>query len=296
MKLARVLITAAAVCAAAAIPAQAAMAAPEQAAAGQASSQAGFKLPYTDTNQDGWLTLCGVNLKPVTHGSIYAKPFVWRVVSSVPAQEIYWKHGAKESMYVYQPREQTPPGAWSGVLMATPSIFSNRLDPMAQFTPIDQPLSYVTEDIPPMLDHLYEIRLYIGAPGMQEDVLGYPAADIQVIGNTWQLVAGGHSSCTSGKAVSEETITGMPGARGTPTPQAGAAKEGTTSPSKGASGSSTATSGRSGSGGTGSADAADVSHTSIAVPLAAGLGGAAVLIVAGLASAAFWRRRRRALG
>src|SRR5215472_2394739 len=45
----------------------------------------GFHLPYADPNQAGWLTLCGANLKPVTSGSIDAKPFVWRVVSDVPA-------------------------------------------------------------------------------------------------------------------------------------------------------------------------------------------------------------------
>jgi hypothetical protein len=296
MKLARVLITAAAVCAAVAMPAQAALAAPQHDAAAQGRSQADFKLPYTDPNQVGWLTLCGTNLKPVTHGLITTKPFVWRVVSSAPAPKVYWDHGAKAVMYIYQPREQTPSGAWSGTIMATPSLFSNRLHPMAQFTPIDEPLTQMTESFPPIYDHLYEIRLYEGAPGMSEDVLGYPAADIQVIGNTWRLVAGGHASCTSGKAVSEEAITGMPGARGTPKAQAGAAEEGSASPSAGASGSSTSTSGGSGTGRTGSTDAADVSHTSSAVPIAAGLGGVAVLILALLASAAFWRRRRRITG
>ena len=184
MKIARLLTAAAAVCVVAAIPAQAAMAAPAHGAARQGSSQAAFKLPYKDPDQAGWLTLCGVNLKPVTHGSITAKPFVWRVVSDVPAPKLYFPKSASAVMYAYQPREQTPSGAWSGTIMSTPSLYSNRLHPMAQFTPIDQPLSYMTLDFPPIWDHLIELRLYLGAPGEMEDESNYAAADIQVIGNT----------------------------------------------------------------------------------------------------------------
>lgn len=301
MKLARLLIATTAVCAAAAMPAQAALAAPAHSTASQAralseaTSKAAFHLPYTDPDQVGWLTLCGVNLKPVTEGNINTKPFVWRVVSNVPALKIYFSHGARAVLYAYQPREQTPAGAWSGTIMATPSAFSNRAHPMAQFTPIDQPLSYMTKAFPPLLDHLIELRLYMGAPGMEEDVNDYAAADIQVIGNTWRLVAGGNASCTSGKAVSEETLSGMPGASGMPEPvKAGAAQSGSAAPSAGANGSNSSNS--TGSGTAGSVDAADAAHTSSAVPVAAGLGAVAVLIIALLAAAGIWRRRRRTTG
>ena len=296
MKLARLLFAATAVCAAAVIPAQAAMAAPAHSAA---TSKASFHLPYTDPNQAGWLTLCGVNLKPVTSGSITTTPFVWRVVSSVTAPKVYFIKGARASLYAYQPRPYTPAGAWSGTIMAAPSLYSNRLHPMAQFTPIDQPLSYMTESFPPIFDHLLQLRLYLSAPDRVADTNNYAAADIQVIGKTWKLVAGGNASCTSGKAISLETVTGMPGASGTPKPHpAGAAREGTSSPAAGSGGSSAGTggSGGSGSGGSGSVDAANAAHTSGLVPVAAGLGAAAVLIVALLASAAIWRRRRRAAG
>jgi hypothetical protein len=295
MKLARLLIATTAVCAAAAIPAQAALAAPAHSTATQAASKAAFHLPYTDPNQVGWLTLCGTNLKPVTSGNINTKPFVWRVVSSVPALKIYFSHGARAVLYAYQPREQTPAGAWSGTIMATPSEFSNRLHPMAQFTPIDQPLSYMTKAFPPLLDHLIELRLYMGAPGMEEDVMDYAAADIQVIGNTWHLVAGGNSSCTSGKVVSEETLVGMPGASGMPKgTKAGAAQSGSASPAAGANGSTSSTS--TGSGTAGSVDAADAAHTSSAVPVVAGLGVVAVVVIGLLAAAGIWRRRRRITG
>ncbi|HUB37384.1 MAG TPA: hypothetical protein VMA72_00885 [Streptosporangiaceae bacterium] len=305
MKIGRLLIAAAAVCAVAVVPVQAATAAPVHGTASQAStrsqasSQAGSHLPYTDPQQAGWLTLCGVNLKPVTQGNINTKPFVWRVVSNVPAPKVYFRKGATAVMYAYQPREQTPAGAWSGSIMATPSYYSNRLHPMAQFTPIDEPLSYMTIAYHPIFDHLIQLRLYLGAPGMEEDESGYAAADLQVIGNTWRLVAGGGASCTSGKAISKETVVGMPGARGKPKPQAGAAKEGTSSPSSssGSGGSSTASSGSgAGGSGTGSSGSFDAAHTSSAGPLVAGLAGAVVIVVALLASAVVWRRRRRIAG
>jgi hypothetical protein len=302
MKIGRLLIAAAVVCAVAAVPAQAAMAAPTHGTASQAttrhqtSSRAGVHLPYTDPDQAGWLTLCGTNLKPVTHGSINTKPFVWRVVSPVPALKAYFIAGAKTQMFAFQPRPYTPAGAWSGVIMAAASLYSNRLHPMAQFTPIDQPLSYMTLQFPPIWDHLIQLRLYLGAPDRTEYTTGYAAADIRVIGNTWTLVEGGHASCTSGKAVSVETVDGMPGASGKPKPQAGAAKQGTPSPSAGAGGTSTAASGSGPGGGSGSADAADATHTSNPVPLAAGLGAAALVVVALLTAASIWRRRRRTAG
>jgi hypothetical protein len=303
MKIARVLTAAAAVCLAAAVPAQAAMAATAQGTASQVrtghqgSSRAGFHLPYTDPNQAGWLTLCGVNLRPVTSGSITTKPFVWRVVSSTAAPKVYFIKGARATLFAYQPRPFTPAGAWSGTIMAPASFYSDRMHPMVQLTPIDQPLSYMTIAYPPIFDHLIQLRLYLSAPNRVADTESYAAADIQVIGKTWTLVAGGNASCTGGQAISLETVTGMPGASGTPKPQAGAAKAGTTSPTSGSSGASTAAAGSGGSstGGSGSVNAADAAHTSSAVPIAAGLGGA-VLIVAVLSSAVIWRRRRRTTG
>jgi hypothetical protein len=293
MKLARVLIVAAAVCAAAAVPAQAAMAAPTHGTVGQAgtrSSQAAFKLPYTDPDQAGWLTLCGTNLKPVTQGSIFTKPFIWRAVSDVPVIPAYWAPGGvKGTLFAFQPRPYTPAGAWSGVIMTAGSLFSNRLFPMAQSTPIDQPLTYMTAQFPTIWDHLIELRLYLGAPDRSPYISNYAAADIQVIGNTWHLVAGGHASCTSGKAVSEEVLVGLKGAAGMPKSGA-AAKPGKTLPAFGLQRNARS------NGGAAGVAVADASHTSSFVPVAAGLGGAAVLIVALVVAGGIWRRRQRAIG
>lgn len=252
----------------------------------------GFHLPYADPNQAGWLTLCGVGLKPVTHGLVTTKPFVWRVVSDVPAPGGYFVKGAKAQMFAYQPRPYTPAGAWSGSVMAAPSYYNNRKHPMAQFTPIDEPLSYMTIAFPPIWDHLIELRLYLGAPNAPEDTRGYAAADIQVKGNTWTLVAGGHSSCTSGQVVSEEVVVGMPGARGTPRPQpSGSASSG--SPAPGSS--------PGGSAGPGTRPGGGVvpvanSHSSGGGAAALTFAIVAVFLAAMVSGGLWWRRRRRVIG
>ena len=186
-----------------------------------AVASAGFHLPYTDPDQAGWLTLCGTNLLPVTQGSITTVPFAWRVVSSVPAPKGYFVKDAKATMFAYQPRPYTPAGAWSGTVMGAASYYSNQAHPMAQFTPIDSPLTQMTKAYPPIWDHLIELRLYLSAPNTPTLTTHYAAADIQVIGLTWRLVAGGNSSCTAGQAVSEEVVVGMPGARAKPKPAPG---------------------------------------------------------------------------
>jgi hypothetical protein len=273
-----------------AIGAAPAMAAQAGTAAPERTTGPEFKLPYRDPNQAGWLTLCGTNLKPVTEGSITAKPFVWRVVSDVRTPSAWWIKGTKAELYAFQPRPYTPPGAWGGVIMAAPSEYTNRLYPMAQMTPIDEPLTYMTEDYPPIWDHLLELRLYLGAPDREQDINDYAAADIQVIGNTWHLVAGGHSSCTAGKVESTEVMDGLPGASGMPKSSSGAAAKTGTSTSTVAgssnSGSNTGSSSR------GATDAASVAHTSGAGPVAAALG-LSVLVVGGLLIAAAVSRRRR---
>ena len=111
--------------------------------------------------------------------------------------------------------------------MGAASYYTSSAHPMAQFTPIDSPLTQMTIAYPPLWDHLIQLRLYLGAPNAPPLTTHYAAADIQVIGKTWRLVAGGHSSCTAGNAVSEEVLTGMPGARGKPAhPEPGAAGPG----------------------------------------------------------------------
>jgi hypothetical protein len=272
-------------------PAQLATASPVRSGASQDAASAGFHVPYTDPDQAGWLTLCNVALKPITHGSITARPFVWRVVSSVAAPKGYFVKGAKAQLFAYQPRPYTPAGAWSGTVLAAPSFYDNPAHPMAQFTPIDTPLTQMTVAFPPIWDHLIELRLYLLGPGLPELDEGYAAADLQITGNTWTLVAGGHSSCTDGSAVSEEVVYGMPGATGTPTDPAGG---GGNSASGSAPTPSAGTNPTSSSGS--SAGQAAAGPGSSSTPVAAVGAGVAVVVIAALVSGGVWWRRRRRAG
>jgi hypothetical protein len=275
-------------------PAGAAVAATSQTSVRQESGRAAFHLPYTDPDQAGWLTLCGTNLKPITHGSITTAPFVWRVVSNVRAPKGWWVKGAKAQMFAYQPRPYTPAGAWSGTIMGGPSYYGDRAHPMAQFTPIDSPLTQMTEAFPPIWDHLIELRLYLGAPGTPEDTLGYAAADIQVVGKTWTLVAGGNSSCTAGRVEAEEVAVNMPGASGKPKASqsvaAGSTNGSSPTPSSGGSGGST------GSPGAASGASSASSQSSAGGEAVAGLAVAVVVIAVVVSGGMWWRRRRRATG
>jgi hypothetical protein len=263
------------------------------AAVRDAGRPAGNTLPYTDPGQAGLLTLCNANLQPITHGNINTKPFIWRAVGNVPAPKDYRVKGEVAVLFGYQPRQYTPAGAWSGLPMAAASVYTNPDTPMAQFTPIDEPLSYLTKFFPPIWDNLVELRMYLGGPGLTEDAQGYAAADLRVTGNTWTMVEGGDASCTSGSAVSDEVSVGLRGASGKPatshtsskdTGQAGSAASGAgsqaDSPSGGQAGSETAATGHSGLGSAGLAAVIGFSALAAALVLASG----------GL----WWRRRRRA--
>lgn len=306
------IVKAAAALAAAAVAAQApvALAVTSRGADAGAAGQRGLHLPYTDPNQAGWLTLCGTNLKPVTGGSIHTKPFVWRVVSNVGAPQGYFVKGAKATMFAYQPRQNTPAGAWSGTVMAAASYYYTRAHPMAQFTPIDAPLTQMTTAYPPRWDHLIELRLYLSGPRIPVLMRGYAAADVQVIGNTWRLVAGGHSSCTAGKVVAVETSVGMPGARSKPKPAPGGSPSAQPSRSPGKSSDpsppgSSRTAGQQGSPGSpgGSTPAADgpgarpsaLSHSSSDRVITGIIAGASAVTIAVLGRL-LWRRQRRATG
>jgi hypothetical protein len=253
---------------------------------------ASFHLPYTDPGQTGLLTLCGPGNQPITHGNINTKPFVWRAVGDVAALPAYRVKGAVAQLFAFQPRPYTPPEAWSGLPMDAASVYSNPAHPMIQSTPIDEPLSYFTKFFPPVWDHLEELRLYLAAPDTPEDTLGFAAADLQINGDTWTMVDGGTTGCTSGTAVSREVTVGLPGARASLKPGVLVANS-SASQATPAAGSHSGAAGTSGKSGTSATAASDPQSNS---------GGAGMLVALSALVAAFaaatvgfwWRRRRRA--
>lgn len=265
----------------------------------------GFKLPYTDPNQAGLLTLCNEKDQPITHGSITTAPFVWRAVSDVPTPRQYRVKGVTATLVAYQPRPYTPAGYWSGTDLTAASVYSNLAHPMVQETPIDVPLTQMTESFPPVWDHLIELRIYLGAPDRSPDVLQYAAADLVISGSTWTMVEGGTSGCTSGTAVSREVLDHMKGASGTPAPaatgDAGATGNTGTDSSPQPSAAAGAGSGTGAGAGSSShpgtalsaAGASDAGDSSYAGGVASGAIGTGVAVVLVLAATAWWRGRRR---
>jgi hypothetical protein len=256
---------------------------------------ASFHLPYTDPGQTGLLTLCGPGNQPITHGNINTKPFVWRAVGDVSALPAYRVKGAVAQLFAFQPRPYTPPEAWSGLPMDAASVYSNPDHPMIQSTPIDEPLSYFTKFFPPVWDHLEELRLYLAAPDTPEDTLGFAAADLQINGDTWTMVDGGTTGCTSGTAVSREVTVGLPGAKASLKPGVLVANSSASQATPAAgSHSGTAAAGTSGKSGTSATAASDPQSNSGGVGMLVAL--SALVAAFAAATVGFWWRRRRRAG
>lgn len=158
--------------------------------------------PYTDRDATGVVGFCDENGRQLTSGRIDARPFVWRVVSSVPAPSGY----TKATLYGFQPRKEHDPGEWSGQQLTASSTFSNPDHPMAQATYGDRALVDFVQAFPPDWDGLVQVRLYFSAPGVPVHSRPYPATSIRVSGDTWQVVGDpGPDHCGSGSATSIET-------------------------------------------------------------------------------------------
>lgn len=162
----------------------------------------GAKVPFTDPNQVGSLTLCNRQGQPVTSGSLLTIPFVWRAVSSARAPAGY----DRATLDVFQPIQYVEPGDWTGYQLTDDAIFSNPAHPMAQATYADAPLIWPDQAMPPYWDGLYQLRMVFSAPNKTPWNSTYPAAVIKVAGNTWTLLQGGRSSCTGGTAESMASL------------------------------------------------------------------------------------------
>ncbi len=256
----------------------------------------GFKVPFTDPNQVGSLTLCNPQEQPITSGSLLTVPFAWRAVSSAHAPAGY----TEALLQMFQPIQHVDPADWTGYQLTDVATFSNPAHPMAQATYHDAPLIWPDHSMPPYWDGLYQLRMVFASPDTQAMTNAYPAAVIKVSGNRWTLVQGGRSSCTDGTAKSvesvllpkSETAVPVPPAKVGPARTTGG-KGGTASPSttEAASGSSTTTAVSSRSASAVPVGTSSNSGGSSAAAIAAGA--IAALVLAGTAALLFFRRRRR---
>jgi hypothetical protein len=170
------------------------------------ASAAASRTPYRDPSATGIIGLCDRAGHQITHGNINTKPFVWRAVSSQAAASPYNEAGRTATLYAYQPRQDVASGDWSGDSLTASARYSNPAHPMAQATGGDESLKDFIGEFRPMWDGLLQLRLFLGAPDQQAYSFTYPATDIKVTGNTWQVVDGGTVACNSGSAESIETI------------------------------------------------------------------------------------------
>lgn len=265
-------------------------------------------VPFTDPNANGYVGLCNESGQPITSGSTLDDPFVWTALSSTPAPAGY-AHG-RATLYVFQPRQNVPPGEWSGQQVTGSSSYTNPNHPMAQATSGDAPLISVDGAFPPQWNGLYQLRMYFTGVNLEPNTQSYPATVIRVSGEKWSVVQGGRVACNSGKAFSSEVSSlNKPSLQ---TPQSVIVTPGTV---RGATSGLSSSSGQGGAGGTqspsqgGSSKGPGQSDGSNALPAtepvgAAGKGGgmsggtiaamaliSAAVLAGGGAGLTLWRRR-----
>jgi hypothetical protein len=161
-------------------------------------------VPFTDPNAHGYIGLCDKNGHQITSGNIGTAPLAVLAVSSAPAPAGYTAGYGKAVVNVYQPREGTEPGEWSGKGLTAGSTFTNTAHPMAEGTGLDPALVDFTSVFIPKWDGLVQLRMYFGAINRPEHTIPYPATVLQVKGNTWTVVDGGTVDCHAGTATSVE--------------------------------------------------------------------------------------------
>jgi hypothetical protein len=288
--------------------------------AGVAAASGTGTVPFTDPKQQGLLTLCNSAGQPMTSGSLSANPFVAQAISSDPAPKAYAK-GGLATLYAYQPIQNVPPGDWSGTQLNAGGYFNHPSHPASVFTVADRTLLSFSQEFAPHWDGLYQLRMMYTAPNLPAYFTNYPAAVVRVSGNTWTMVQGGTTPCSSGGGKSfAQVVLGKKGVRqvarrngvkvgssitqtaatqpAAPSKSGAAAASGSTSPATAVSGgSSTAGSTASGVGSSGSGGglratpAADSSGMSAAAKALIAL--AVVLVIAAVGTAVAMRRRGR---
>ena len=163
-------------------------------------------VPYTDPDAVGYIGLCNQAGQQITGGDIDTAPFAWRAVSSQPAPVSYSGPTRTAILLAYQPLMGLAPSDWSGDELTASARDSNPAAPTAAATSADESLAQYMLEFKPDWDGFLQLRMYLGAANEQQYSVQYPALNIQVTGQTWQVVGGGPVDCNSGAAESIESI------------------------------------------------------------------------------------------
>ena len=173
---------------------------------GSYASATSTSTPYTDPNATGAIGFCDKAGHAITHGSVNAKPFVWRAVSSKPADAPYNVPGRTATLLAYQPRKGLASSDWSGSQLTASTRYANAAHPTAVATAADESLGQFMMEFHPAWQGLLQVRMFLGAPNQTPQTFTYSATSIRIKGSSWSVVNPTPVSCNSGQAVSLETI------------------------------------------------------------------------------------------
>lgn len=161
-----------------------------------------------DPNAHGFIGLCDNHNRIVTSGSVHAAPFVWKAVATQPPPKLYRGRGANAVLNIYQPRPQVDAAEWSGDQLTSATFYKTQQAPSTQATLKDIPLSVVVNEFPPMVDGLYQLRMYFGNTRVGLYSATYPSTFIRVEGDRWTVVSGGTVNCAASSGESNEVLSG----------------------------------------------------------------------------------------
>jgi len=161
------------------------------------AAHADGNVPFTDEYVQGSLTFCDAKNNEVTSGTLDARPFVVKAVSSAPAPAGYNTDGSLATLYIFQPRKEVDPLDWSGKQLTASSYFSNPKHPMTKGIPADISIKGFAQ-VAPLWGGFAEVRMYFTAVNASPHADPYPAAVIHISGKKWTLVSGGGTPCDVG--------------------------------------------------------------------------------------------------
>jgi len=161
-----------------------------------------------DAQAHGFIGFCDRNDHPVVGGDVGAAPFVWKAVASQGPPAAYQGKGQNAVLNVYQPRPGVDAAEWSGDQLTAATFYTIKAAPAVQSTLKDIPLSVVVKEFPPLVDGLYELRMYFGRANYGLYSATYPATFIRVDGDHWSVLKGGTVNCAAASGESTEVLAG----------------------------------------------------------------------------------------
>lgn len=170
------------------------------------ASASAASAPYTDPNAIGYLGFCNAADQQITSGSIMTQPFVVKAVSSIPPPAHYSPPQGRAVLYVFQPIQYVDPSDWSGKQLTAATAYTNAQVPMTVGTKLDPSMFNFSSVFPLHVNGFAQVRMYYTAQGQTEYAFKYPAANVQITGNTWKQVGGGTVNCKAGQAYSNEFV------------------------------------------------------------------------------------------